>query len=298
MLFSCPANIFNFYLFLSKIHVIMGNAASRDIQVMGIVNLTDDSFFAGSRMLSPDGSFDAEQFRRRVTEMLASGADILDLGACSTRPGSESVGEDEEWRRLKPALNILASEYSGVSVSIDTFRPGVVSRAFDLIGPFIVNDVSGGCDEMWSLLGKLQLPYVAMHSRGTPKNMQSLADYVNVSETVREFFAGIAAQADRYGVKDWILDPGFGFAKTVEQNWQLLREMPVLQKLGKPILVGLSRKSFLYRPLGLTPTDALTATQVADFAALQNGADILRVHDVPEAVRTIKLYRLYHGLDS
>lgn len=276
----------------------MGNAASRDIQVMGIVNLTDDSFFAGSRMLSPDGSFDAEQFRRRVTEMLASGADILDLGACSTRPGSESVGEDEEWRRLKPALNILASEYSGVSVSIDTFRPGVVSRAFDLIGPFIVNDVSGGCDEMWSLLGKLQLPYVAMHSRGTPKNMQSLADYVNVSETVREFFAGIAAQADRYGVKDWILDPGFGFAKTVEQNWQLLREMPVLQKFGKPILVGLSRKSFLYRPLGLTPTDALTATQVADFAALQNGADILRVHDVPEAVRTIKLYRLYHGLDS
>lgn len=276
----------------------MGNAASRDIQVMGIVNLTDDSFFAGSRMLSPDGSFDAEQFRRRVTEMLASGADILDLGACSTRPGSEPVGEDEEWRRLKPALNILASEYSGVSVSIDTFRPGVVSRAFDLIGPFIVNDVSGGCDEMWSLLGKLQLPYVAMHSRGTPKNMQSLADYVNVSETVREFFAGIAAQADRYGVKDWILDPGFGFAKTVEQNWQLLREMPVLQKFGKPILVGLSRKSFLYRPLGLTPTDALTATQVADFAALQNGADILRVHDVPEAVRTIKLYRLYHGLDS
>ena len=265
---------------------------------MGIVNLTDDSFFAGSRMLSPDGSFDAEQFRRRVTEMLASGADILDLGACSTRPGSESVGEDEEWRRLKPALNILASEYSGVSVSIDTFRPGVVSRAFDLIGPFIVNDVSGGCDEMWSLLGKLQLPYVAMHSRGTPKNMQSLADYVNVSETVREFFAGIAAQADRYGVKDWILDPGFGFAKTVEQNWQLLREMPVLQKFGKPILVGLSRKSFLYRPLGLTPADALTATQVADFAALQNGADILRVHDVPEAVRTIKLYRLYHGLDS
>ncbi len=276
----------------------MGNAASRDIQVMGIVNLTDDSFFAGSRMLRPDGSFDAEQFRRRVTEMLASGADILDLGACSTRPGSESVGEDEEWRRLKPALNILASEYSGVSVSIDTFRPGVVIRAFDLIGPFIVNDVSGGCDEMWSLLGKLQLPYVAMHSRGTPKNMQSLADYVNVSETVREFFAGIAAQADRYGVKDWILDPGFGFAKTVEQNWQLLREMPVLQEFGKPILVGLSRKSFLYRPLDLSPAEALTATQVADFAALQNGADILRVHDVPEAVRTIKLYRLYHGLDS
>ena len=265
---------------------------------MGIVNLTDDSFFAGSRNLRADVTFDEELFRGRIVNMLESGSDILDLGACSTRPGSESICEEEEWRRLEPALNILASEHAGVKISIDTFRPAVVSRAFDIIGPFIVNDVSGGSEEMWSLLGRLQLPYIAMHTRGTPKNMQSLTDYDNVTEAVREFFEGIAAEADRHGVEDWILDPGFGFAKTVEQNWQLLREMAVLQEFGKEILVGLSRKSFLFRPLGITPADALPATQVADFIALQNGADILRVHDVSEAVRTVKLYRLFNGVNN
>ena len=126
--------------------------------------------------------------------------------------------------------------------------------------------------------------------------MQSLTDYDNVTEAVREFFEGIAAEADRYGVRNWILDPGFGFAKTAEQNWQLLREMSVFEEFGKEILVGLSRKSFLFRPLGVTPSDVLPATQVADFVALQNGADILRVHDVAEAVRTVKLYRLLYGL--
>ncbi len=276
----------------------MGNAANRAVRVMGILNLTDDSFFAGSRILRADGSFDSGLFRSRADEMLASGADILDLGACSTRPGSDSASEEEEWKRLEPALNILASEYPGARISIDTFRPGVVSRAFDVVGPFIVNDVSGGCGRMWSLLGRLRLPYVAMHSRGTPRNMQSLTDYDDVTQAVRRFFEGIAAEADRYGVDDWILDPGFGFAKTVEQNWQLLREMPVLKEFGKPILVGLSRKSFLFKPLGITPPEALTATQIADFAALQNGADILRVHDVPEALRTLRLYRLYHGFNS
>ena len=169
-----------------------------------------------------------------------------------------------------------------------------LSREGDIVGPFVVNDVSGGSEEMWSLLGRLHLPYIAMHTRGTPKNMQSLTDYDNVTEAVREFFEGIAAEADRHGVEDWILDLGFGFAKTVEQNWQLLREMSVLQEFDKDILVGLSRKSFLFRPLGITPADALPATQVADFIALQNGADILRVHDVAEAVRTVKLYRLFN----
>ena len=274
----------------------MGNNVSRNIQVMGSVNLTDDAFFAGSRNLRADGTFDEELFRGRIVNMLESGADILDLGACSTRPGSDSISGEEEWRRLEPALNILASEHAGVKISIDTFRPEIVSRAFDIIGPFIVNDVSGGCEEMWSLLGQLGLPYIAMHTRGTPKNMLSLTDYDNVTEAVREFFVEIAAEADKHGVKDWILDPGFGFAKTVEQNWQLLREMSVLQEFGKEILVGLSRKSFLFRPLGITPTEALPATQVADFIALQNGADILRVHDVAEAVRTVKLYRLLYGI--
>ena len=163
----------------------MGNKADRNIQVMGIVNLTDDSFFAGSRNLRADGTFDEELFRGRIVNMLESGADILDLGACSTRPGSDSISEEEEWKRLEPALNILASEHAGVKISIDTFRPAVVSRAFDIIGPFIVNDVSGGSEEMWSLLGRLHLPYIAMHTRGTPKNMQDLTYYDNVTEAVR-----------------------------------------------------------------------------------------------------------------
>ncbi len=274
----------------------MASNTDRNIQVMGIVNLTDDSFFAGSRNLRADGTFDEELFRSRIVNMLASGADILDLGACSTRPGSDSISEEEEWRRLEPALRILSEEHPGVRISVDTFRPSVVSRAFDIIGSFIVNDVSGGCEQMWSLLGQLGLPYIAMHTRGTPKNMQSLTDYDDVTEVVRRFFVGIAAEADRHGVKDWILDPGFGFAKTVEQNWQLMRRVSVLQEFGKEILVGLSRKSFLFKPLGMTPADALPATQVADFIALQNGADILRVHDVAEAVRTVKLYRLLNDV--
>lgn len=272
----------------------MGIRTDRNIQVMGIVNLTDDSFFPGSRNLRQDGTFDEELFRNRIADMLGSGADILDLGACSTRPGSDSISEEEEWHRLEPALKILAVEHPGVRISIDTFRPSVASKAFDLIGPFIVNDVSGGSPGMWSLLGSLRLPYVAMHTRGTPKNMQSLTDYDNVTEAVREFFVGIAETAEKYGVRDWILDPGFGFAKTVEQNWRLLREMSAFRSFGKEILVGLSRKSFLFRPLGITPSDALPATQVADFVALQNGADILRVHDVAEAVRTVKLYRMLY----
>lgn len=269
---------------------------SRDIRVMGIVNITDDSFFAGSRNLRTDGTLDDSLLRSRIEEMLSAGADILDFGACSTRPGSDSVSGEEEWRRLEPVLRILADEYPGVAVSIDTFRPEVVSMAYDIIGSFIVNDVSGGCEQMWSMVGRLGLPYVATHTRGTPKNMQGLTDYADIIGAVGSFFEGIAAEADRHGVQDWILDPGFGFAKTVEQNWTLLREMSALLKFGRRILAGLSRKSFLYKPLGITSAEALAATQVADFIALQNGADILRVHDVPEAVRTVKLYRLYNGL--
>ena len=202
-------------------------------------------------------------------------------------------------KQLLPPRDICAITCYGTGYSYDNMGNLLsLSREGDIVGPFVVNDVSGGSEEMWSLLGRLHLPYIAMHTRGTPKNMQSLTDYDNVTEAVREFFEGIAAEADRHGVKDWILDPGFGFAKTVEQNWQLLREMAVLQEFGKEILVGLSRKSFLFRPLGITPADALPATQVADFIALQNGADILRVHDVAEAVRTIKLYRLFNGVNN
>lgn len=264
----------------------------KKIQIMGIVNLTDDSFFEGSRTLRAGGCFDEAVFRKRLADMLSDGADILDLGACSTRPGSDSVSEEVEWKRLEPALRIIANEYPSVRISIDTFRPALVRRAFDLIGPFIVNDVSGGCEDMWQTVGGLGLPYVAMHSRGTPKNMQQLTEYSDVTLAVRDFFVNIDAQMDRFGISDWILDPGFGFAKTAGQNWKLLREMLVFQGFGRPVLAGLSRKSFIFKPLGITPAEALPATQVADFIALQKGASILRVHDVAEAARTVKLYCL------
>lgn len=259
---------------------------------MGIVNLTDDSFFAESRNLRANGSFDQELFERRVVNMLSDGADILDFGACSTRPGSDSVGEEEEWKRLEEALSFIAASHSGIQVSIDTFRPSIVEKAYRVIGPFIVNDVSGGCPGMWSTVAKLSLPYIATHTRGTPKNMQALADYDDVTLAVHRFFEDFSKEAEEYGVKDWILDPGFGFAKTVTQNWKLLKEMSSLNDFGKKILAGVSRKSFLYKPLGITPEEALPATRIANFAALQGGADILRVHDVASAVQTVKLYRL------
>ncbi len=255
-------------------------------EVMGIVNLTDDSFFEGSRLLGAG----ATALLEKIDAMVSEGADILDLGACSTRPGSDSVSEDEEWDRLAPTLNLLVTERPEVRLSIDTFRPGIVSRVFDLAGPFIVNDVSGGSEDMWALVGELGLVYVAMHTRGTPKDMQTRTDYDDLISDVRSFFVNISSAADAHGVKEWILDPGFGFAKTVEQNWQLLNGMSVFKEFGRPILAGLSRKSFLYKPLGITPAEALPATCAANLLALQNGAGILRVHDVAAARQTVEVF--------
>ncbi|MBQ6253586.1 MAG: dihydropteroate synthase [Bacteroidales bacterium] len=263
----------------------------RIIRVMGIVNLTDDSFFEGSRVLGPDGRPDPGLLLPRIDSMMSEGADILDLGACSTRPGSDSVSEEVEWSRLEPALRLIASERPGLSLSIDTFRPGVVSRAFDVVGPFMVNDVSGGPPSMWRLVGDLGLEYVAMHTRGTPKDMASLTDYEDVVAAVESFFEDVAGVAEANGVRDWILDPGFGFAKTVSQNWRLLDRMAVFKRFGRPVLAGLSRKSFLYRPMGLSPADVLPATCAANLVALRNGADVLRVHDVAAARQTIEVYK-------
>lgn len=286
--------------------------SQRNIQIMGIVNLTDDSFYAGSRVLSADGKFVPETFLDRVRSMAADGAAIIDLGACSTRPGSDSVDEETEWKRLEPALRLLSDKRGSRSVdgsspddskggnkdfavSIDTFRPEIVQKAYDVFGPFIVNDISGGSDEMLSLVGRLGLTYIATHSRGNSKTMQSLTDYDDVTSAVKDFFAEFYQRAVRSGISDWILDPGYGFAKTVEQNWQLLRELPQLAIFGKQLLVGVSRKSMIWKPLGITPSEALPGTQVAHLAALQGGADILRVHDVAEARHTVILWRLLNG---
>lgn len=259
---------------------------------MGIVNLTDDSYFAESRCPNAAASL------KRVEGMIDAGADIIDLGACSTRPGSVPVGEEEEWRRLSSVLQVLRKTCPDVTISIDTCWSSVVSKAYDLIGPFMVNDISSGEDDsaMLSTVGKLGLEYVAMHKRGTPRTMQTLTDYDNVVETVRDYFHDFAHRAHEAGVKNWILDPGFGFAKTVEQNYKLLSELDSLKiaymEHYPQILVGVSRKSMIYKPLGILPENALAATQVLHLAALQNGADILRVHDVSEARQTIDLYRI------
>ena len=264
---------------------------NRKIDIMGIVNLTDDSYFAHSRCA------DVAAAVERVGRMLEEGATIIDFGACSTRPGSLPVGADEEWRRLEPVLKAVHGRFPSARISVDTYWSEVVQKTYDLIGDFIVNDISAGEDDpqMLPLVGKLGLPYVAMHKRGTPENMQSLTDYSDVVADVADYFREFAEKAKQNGIKSWILDPGFGFAKTVSQNYQMMRN---LRRFRRPyssfempkILVGVSRKSMIYKPLDITPEEALPQTQVLHLKALQEGADMLRVHDVAEAKRTIEVY--------
>ena len=253
------------------------------IHIMGILNLTPDSFYAGSRV----GSDSALQ---RVQDLFSEGADVVDLGACSTRPGSAQPSLEEEWARLEPALHAMM-RFSR-PISIDTYRAEIVRRAYELIGPFMVNDISAGQldPEMLPTVGRLGLPYVAMHMRGTPETMQQFTDYDDVVAAVIAYFQEFSIKAEDAGIREWILDPGFGFSKTLAQNYQLLGRLEELSVLNRPILAGLSRKSMVYKIAGITPEEALPATQVVQFAALVRGATWLRVHDVAAAVATARLY--------
>ena len=275
---------------------------------MGILNLNGDSFFAESRTSGDDAV-------SRACQMWADGADVVDLGACSTRPGSAQPSLEEEWSRLQPVLTTLSYTKSAPSVyqpretglsytkpapsvyelriSIDTYRAEIVRRAYEMIGPFLVNDISAGemDREMLPTVGRLGLPYVAMHMRGTPETMQSLTDYDDVVAEIIRYFREFEKKAADAGIPEWILDPGFGFAKTMEQNYELLRRLgEVKEAFSQEILVGLSRKSMIYKLLGITPEEALPATQVLNHAALERGATWLRVHDVLPAVHTARLY--------
>lgn len=270
---------------------------TRKIEVMGIVNITDDSYFAESRCL--DGQ-SVDKAVERTGRLLEEGADIIDIGACSTRPGALQIGPDEEWRRLEPVLRALSGEFPSARISIDTYWSSVVEKAYGLIGSFTVNDISAGEDDpkMLPLVGQLGLPYIAMHKKGTPLTMQSLCSYPpshreglsDVSCAVSDYFDAFALRAKEYGITDWVMDPGFGFAKDLEQNWTLMREMDKILKPGHKTLVGVSRKSMIYRMFGITPEESLPATQALHMAALDKGADILRVHDVAEAVRTVRIW--------
>lgn len=247
-----------------------------DIKIMAIININDESFFKGSRATEPD------EIRRKLEAHIGEGADIIDFGACSTRPGSTPIDEDEEWRRLEPAISIFKKDFNTLPFSVDTFRESVVRRCYEEFGDFIVNDISAGEDDpdMLGTVGKLGLRYIAMHKRGTPATMQSLCRYDDVTEDIVEYFKDFEKKAADAGIGDWILDPGFGFAKTMEQNYELLDNLSRFKIFGRKILVGISRKSFIYKKLGITPEEALPATTELHKIAIKNGADILRVHDV------------------
>ena len=273
----------------------------KDIKIMGIVNITDNSYFASSRFLSSNGKPDIETILARVDRMIEAGADIIDIGACSTRPGSEAVGEETEWKRLNPALKAVRDSFPDISISIDTYWSSVVRKCYNLIGQFIVNDVtSGEFDKaMLPTVGEIGLPYVAMHMRGTPKTMQNLTCYPKgVVHEVYDYFAKFREKAKRNGISNWIFDPGFGFAKTIDQNYELMKELDKFEDFGKKILVGISRKSMIFKLFNITPEESLPATQALHLAALQKGASILRVHDVAETARTVEIFRRIYPLQE
>lgn len=253
--------------------------------VMGIINVTPDSFYSGSRVA------DEDMLAERVRLMLADGADVLDVGACSTRPGSDQVDEQEEMRRLQWSLQVIRSVAPDVIVSVDTYRSHVARRCVEEWGVDIINDISGGTidEDMFETVARLRVPYVIMHMRGTPDTMAGLTDYGDVAAEVLEWLARRIDTLRQMGVADVIADPGFGFAKTLEQNYELLARLEAFHALDAPLLVGVSRKRMIYTPLECDADGALNGTTVVNTLALQQGAHILRVHDVKAAVEAVKL---------
>ncbi|MFD2513100.1 dihydropteroate synthase [Pontibacter locisalis] len=263
-----------------------GKILSLDLpRVMGILNVTPDSFFADSRLQSLD------EVLKRAATMLADGADILDIGGYSSRPGAADISVQEELDRVVPAIEAIHAAYPNAIISIDTFRAQVAEAAV-AAGAAIINDISGGNldQNMHDTVAKLQVPYILMHMRGTPQTMATLAKYEDVVTEVLDELQLKVYSLRQLGIKDIILDPGFGFAKTIDHNFELLKRMDELRILGLPLLAGLSRKSMVYKSLGINQADALTGTIAVNTIALTKGADILRVHDVKEAKQTIQLY--------
>lgn len=254
--------------------------------VMGILNITPDSFYDGGRYVSEVSVIE------RIHRMVEEGADIIDVGAYSTRPGAAFVDEQEELARLSWAVELVRKYYPQAVVSVDTFRARIAEEIVACLGPVIVNDISGGTmDEgMFDFVAKSGLPYVLMHIQGTPQTMQQNPEYGDVVADVRDFFVARVKRLNAMGFNNLILDPGFGFGKTLEHNYELMGRMEVLQELGYPLLVGISRKSMIYKLLGGTPADALNGTTVLNTMALMKGASVLRVHDVKEAKEAVRMY--------
>lgn len=245
-------------------------------QVMGILNVTPDSFFAGSRKQTE------QEIAERANQIVAQGATIIDIGGCSTRPGSEPVSEAEEMQRLRMALGVVRHEQPHSVISVDTFRPDVARMVVEEFGADVINDVSEGSMEMYRMIARLRVPYILMSVQPTLRDM--LLAFAREVQQLRDF-----------GVKDIILDPGFGFGKSLAQNYQVMNNLERLLVMELPLLVGISRKSMIFKLLGLTPNESLNGTSVLNTIALMKGASILRVHDVKEAVECVKIVESLNG---
>lgn len=259
-------------------------------QVMGILNVTPDSFFSGSRVLQIEDAY------KKADKMLSEGASMLDIGGHSTRPGADAVSEEEELNRVLPVVEMLRKRFPEAIISIDSFRASVARKSIEA-GAHIINDIAGGNLDplMFEAVAELNVPYILMHSRGTPQTMKELNQYDDlVTDVLRELQAKIY-QLRQLGVKDIVADMGFGFAKNADQNYVLLRELQAFEALGVPLLVGVSRKSMIWRKLDITPDQSLNGTTALNTVAILNGANILRVHDVKEAIEVVKLVRLLQG---
>ena len=256
-------------------------------QVMGILNVTPDSFYSASRKNSE------VEIGERVNAIISEGGSIIDIGAYSSRPGADNISASEEMNRLRGALQILRTEAPEAVVSVDTFRADVAKMCVEEYGVQIINDISGGelDPQMFQTVAALGVPYILMHMKGNPQTMQVEPHYDDLLTEMLQYFGSKVQQLHELGVKDVILDPGFGFAKTLEHNYELMNRMQDLQVLGLPMLVGVSRKSMIYRLLGGTPEGALNGTSVLNTLALLKGASILRVHDVKEAAEVVQIVK-------
>ena len=256
-------------------------------RVMGIINATPDSFYQGSRLPEP------VQALQKAREMIAEGADILDIGAVSTRPGAKEISEEEELNRLSPVLETIRNEIPDCIISVDTWRSGIARLVHERFGVDLINDISAGQldPEMFSIVAQKNLSYVMMHMQGTPDTMQESTHYKNVVDDLLQFFGERVHKLRKLGVNDIVVDPGFGFGKNLDQNYTLLMELDAFQMLELPLMVGISRKSMIYKALESDPDEALNGTTAAHMAALLKGASLLRVHDVKAAVETVKIFQ-------
>lgn len=254
-------------------------------QIMGILNVTPDSFFDGGQHNTLEAAI------KKAEQLIHQGADILDIGAYSSRPGATLISSQEEIDRALPLIEFLAKNHPDTILSIDTFRADVAQQAVQA-GAHIINDISGGGldTNMFSIVAELQVPYILMHMRGTPETMQQYTDYEDIVNDIAIYFGERIAALRSLGVKDIILDPGFGFSKTIDQNYELLHRIEELHYMGLPLLGGISRKSMIYKKLGITPQDSLPATTALNTLLLNKGTQVLRVHDVTEAKQLIQLF--------